>query len=184
MKERREQQAELLAGLAEFRPKMVDASADNSVSHAGIVQALQSFMECIRYLNVRRSKGLQISIESEADVQDLLYLMLRPWITDLIYENPTGKVGNRYAVKDFLSAAARTVVEAKYVRDASHGRSISKELHDDIEMYRRHPTCDHVVFFVYDADSQIADRAALRADIESNRVYDGRPLHCHLIVCP
>jgi hypothetical protein len=97
-------------------------------------------------LNTRRSTGARLNLQSEADVQDAIYLMLRPWVEDLISENPTDKVGNRYSIKDFLSKSLRSVVEVKYIRDESHGKNISKELHDDIEVYRRHPYCDHLIF--------------------------------------
>lgn len=141
-------------------------------------------MECVRYLNTRRSKNAILKLESEADVQDAIFLMLRAWITDLSYENPTDKSGNRYSIKDFLAPSARTVIEAKYVRDQSHGKLISKELHDDIEVYRRHPKCDHLVFFIYDPDSAIPDVRALTNDIVTERSYEGKVLRTHLIVKP
>src|SRR5687767_7685827 len=99
MNQRRERQAEILSGLASFRPKIIDETSCEKITYKEIIRALGSFMECIRYLNVRRSGGLQASITGEADVQDFIYLMLRPWIGDLRYENPTDKVGNRHAVK-------------------------------------------------------------------------------------
>ncbi len=74
---------------------------------------------------------------------------------DLVPENPTDKVASRYSIKDFLSVSARTVIEAKYVRESGHGKSITKELHDDIENYRHHPACRNLVFFIYDPDSLI-----------------------------
>ena len=51
--------------------------------------------------------------------------MLRPWVHDLTWENPTDKVGSRYAIKDFLSKQFKVVVEAKYVRDKEHGKHIT-----------------------------------------------------------
>jgi len=42
------------------------------------------------------------------------------------------------------------------------GKNISKELHDDIEMYRAHPRCDDLIFFVYDLNLFIPDQRALR----------------------
>ena len=141
----------------------------------------------MRYLNTRRSAGAVINIQSEADVQDVLYLLLRPWITDLVYESPSDKFGNRYVIKDFSSTAGRFVIDAKYIRDKDHGRLISKELHDDIEMYRTHPRCDDLVFFVYDPDAFIPDERALREAIEIERAYGAqgeRRLRCHLIVEP
>lgn len=177
------QQAEICASLAGLRPQ-IEEKLKTGLSYADIVSALEQFMECVRYLNTRRSTGAKLNLEGEDDVQDAIYLMLRPWVTDLIYENPTGKVGNRFTIKDFLSKSTKTVIEAKFIRDKAHGKQISKDLHDDIEVYRHHQYCEHLVFFIYDPNSSIPDVAALREEIVSDRVYSGRSLHCHLIVRP
>ena len=151
-----------------------------------VITALEEFDACVRYLNTRRSAGAVIDIQSEADVQDVIYLLLRPWIVDLVYESPADKSANRYVIRDFSSPDGRFVIDAKYIRDKEHGRLISKELHDDIEMYRRHPQCDDLVFFVYDPDALIPDKRALREAIETERTYgeDHKLLRCHLIVKP
>ncbi len=178
-----EQQAELCSRLTELRPKFT-FKQETELSYSDIISALPQLMECVRYLNTRRSTGAKLNLESEADVQDALYLMLRPWITDLIYENPTSKTGNRFAFKDFIAKSARTVIEAKFIRDETHGKQISKEIHDDIEIYRNHPECEHLIFFIYDPNSLIPNTAALEEEITTSRIYNGRPLYCHLIVKP
>jgi hypothetical protein len=178
------EQSEILAGLAALRLKLAESDPTSAVSCSNILLALEQFGECVRYLNTRRSKGAKLNLEDEADVQDAIYLMLRPWVTDLIHESPTEKVGNRYAIRDFLAPTAKTIIEAKYIRDESHGKQISKEMHDDIEIYRHHPKCDHLIFFIYDPDSLIPNVAALSKEITTGRVYDGHPLHCHLVVRP
>src|SRR5438552_723652 len=101
----------------------------NSITAMEIAPALEEFMESVRYLNTRRTGGAILRLQSEADVQDAIYLMLRPWVTDLVPEDPSGRVGNRYTIKDFLSPSAKTVIEAKFIRDRDHGRHISSELH-------------------------------------------------------
>lgn len=184
MKQRIAEQAEILAGLSELRPSLVEAAVISDISHVNMLAALEQFGECVRYLNTRRSTGTRLNLENEGDVQDAIYLMIRPWVLDLVHENPTSKVGNRFAIKDFLSPTARTVIEAKYIRDEAHGKQISKELHDDIEVYRHHPHCDHLIFFIYDPDSLIPNVAALQREMATNRVYDGRTLYCHLVVRP
>lgn len=177
--------ADICAGLATIAKKYaLQTSAQPSGEFASIVGALENFMECVRYLNTRRSGGAILSLESEADVQDAIYLMLRPWVKDLIPEDPTGRIGNRYAIKDFISMSARTIVEAKFIRDKDHARSISKELHDDIETYRHHQHCDNIIFFMYDPDTHISDCDALKRAIHAGRVYDGRALNVLLIVKP
>jgi hypothetical protein len=149
-----------------------------------IVLALDEFMECVRYLNTRRSSTV-LTLDSEAAVQDAIYLMLRPWVLDLVPENPTDRVAaSRYVIKDFISASAKSVIEAKFIRDAAHGKSITKELHDDIETYRSHPHCENIIFFIYDPDALIPDKAALGRQILTSRMYGGIPLTCYLVVKP
>ncbi len=184
MKSTREIQSEILAGLADLKLNSMEKGYQPEVSFDKILLALEQFGECVRYLNTRRSSGTKLNLENEADVQDAIYLMLRPWVTDLIHETPTGKVGNRYVIKDFLSPSARTIIEAKFIRDENHGKQVSKELHDDIEMYRHHAQCDHLIFFIYDPDSLIPNVTALNNEIITKRVYDDRILYCHLVVRP
>jgi hypothetical protein len=180
------QQAQLCDNVAmlnrKYAPEVIGATP--GVDADGIVAALHQFAECVRYLNTRRSAGAVLNLNNENDVQDAVYLMLRPWVHDLRSENPTDRIANRYTIKDFISFAAETVIEVKYVRDAHHGRQISSEMHDDIETYRHHPKCRTLVFFVYDPEVLIPDQESLRAQIEEPRLYGNRPLRCVLIVKP
>jgi hypothetical protein len=150
---------------------------------AAILAALGQFMEVVRYLNTRRSQNT-LALDSEAAVQDAVYLMLRPWVVDLVPETPTERIANRFTIKDFVSATANTIVEAKFIRDKDHGKGVTKEIHDDIETYRHDPRCNHLIFFIYDPDAMIPDQAALRRQIETRRVYDEKQLICHLVLAP
>jgi DpnII restriction endonuclease len=159
-------------------------AAARTIDHLAILGALDQFMECVRYLNTRRTDGAVLTLDSEAAVQDAIYLMLRPWVHDLTPENPTDRQASRFTIKDFVSKQALTVIEAKFVRDRDHGRTITREMHDDIEMYRNHASCRHLIFFVYDPNALIPDQAALRRQIEIERSYAGSILSCYLLVKP
>ena len=174
----------IIGGLASLAAAKPSASSAKGIGVADVCAALQEFNECVRYLNTRRSAGAVLQLDSEAAVQDALYLILRPWVPDLVPETPTEKTGNRFTVRDFMSGALRLVIEAKFVRDKQHGNNISKELHDDIEVYRHNHYCDTILFFIYDPDSNIPDERELRRTIEQSRVYDGLPLTRILIVKP
>ncbi len=173
-------QAEILSGLVHLQ-KTEEASS-LPVEPLTITKALQEFSECVRYLKTRRSKGAVINLESEADVQDVVFLMLRPWVHDLVPENPTGKTANRYALGDFFSKSAKTIIEVKFIREKEHGKEIIGELSEDIELYRDH--CDHLIFFIFDPDSNIPDGDALKRAITVERMYAGKRLHCQLIIRP
>jgi len=176
--------AAVLGGLAALANQPLPTVSRGSAGIIDVCSALDEFSECVRYLNTRRSSGAILQLDSEAAVQDALFLIVRPWVRDLVPESPTERLGNRYSVKDFRSKQLRLVLEAKFVRDKQHGRNISKELHDDIEVYRHAPDCDTILFFVYDPDSNIPDSRELKRTIEQNRVYDGRALQCLLMIKP
>ncbi len=125
-----------------------------------------------------------MTLSSEGDVQDSLYIMLRPWVADLKYEYPTSKNGNRFVIKDFFIPSAEMIIEAKYIRDKRHGKDVSKELHDDIEMYRQRGDASLIVFFIYDPDSNIPSVDDLKSSLEIDRVYNGKSLQIEVIVKP
>jgi hypothetical protein len=156
----------------------------SEVSVGAVLAALNSFTDIVRYLNTRRSKGAILDLSNEGAVQDALYLMLRPWILDLVPETPTEKIANRFSIKDFASRSCRFVVEAKFVRDVAHGKSLAKEINDDIETYRYHPNCDDLIFFIYDPNGHIPDSAALERHVRTSRSYDGRVLRCYGVIKP
>lgn len=160
------------------------ASSREESKVGAVLSALNSFSEIVRYLNTRRSRGAILSLDDEAAVQDVLYLMLRPWVHDLVPENPTDKVANTYAIKDFVSLANRFVLEAKYIRDDRHGKTIVTEINNDIETYRYHPSCDDLIFFIYDPNSHIPDSAAVTRHLQSSRTYDTKVLRCHGVIKP
>ena len=170
--------------ISKIIPQSIGEVSAERLSIHKVLSALGQFQECVRYLNTRRSKGAAIDINGEDDLQDVLYLMLRPWIIDLTPENPTDKAASRYSFEDFLSKESGIVVEAKYVRDKKHGKEITRELNDDIENYRNHPNCDCLVFFIYDPNSLIPDVTALRKHVETKRNYNGKTLSVHCVVKP
>lgn len=170
--------------LQKFGRPLVEKAGENKISVPEVMAALNSFSEVNRYLNTRRSTGAILKLSNEAAVQDVLYMMLRPWILDLVPEGPTDKVANRFSIKDFASHAGRFVIEAKYVRNPDHGKSLAKELNDDIETYRYHPKCDDLIFFIYDPDAHIPDVGAVERHLGTNRVYDGKVLRCHGVIKP
>ena len=160
------------------------ARVGTAISPATVVTCLEQFQECVRYLNTRRSKYSLITISSEDDVQDLIFLMLRPTILDLIPENPLEKTAGRYVIQDFLTKELKVVVEAKFIRDQKHGREITKELHDDIEMYRIHPNCSFIIFFIYDRNALIPDVRSLKEQIEGVRDYNGKHVQVFCVIKP
>ena len=70
--------AAALGGLASLGAATKSTNAAPLFGINSALLTLHEFGECVRYLNTRRSVGAIIDIQSEADVQDVLYLLLRP----------------------------------------------------------------------------------------------------------
>jgi REase_DpnII-MboI len=90
------------------------------------------------YPLTNRRKGLPtLAFDSEYDVQDLLHVLLRPWVKDIRPEEYTPSYAGKSTRMDFLLPDHATVVELKFVRDVTHGKNIGQELQIDIGHYRR-----------------------------------------------
>ena len=159
-------------------------AAQDPPTLARALAILEEFGTCASYLRTRRARGGTLKLESEADVQDVIFTMLKPSVPDLIPESPIQKVASRYVIQDFVTKQLQLVIEAKFVRDQKHATGITKELNDDIEMYQHDPNCQTLVFFVYDPQGLIRDRGDVKRHIEKIRTFGGRAVQYFLIVKP
>ncbi|MCH7903373.1 MAG: hypothetical protein IH944_02270 [Armatimonadetes bacterium] len=126
----------------------------------------------------------KFAVSSEAEVQDLMYSILKPILPDLYDENPQPKAGIISSRPDFTSRAAKAFFEAKFVNSKSHAKSVQREMQTDIEQYAHSQDCNEIWFYVYDPHNHIADAEAMRKAIERDRTLDGRRVTARLIVQP
>jgi hypothetical protein len=145
-----------------------------------VLRALDGFSEIARRLRTRRKGKSPFMIEDEYDVQDLLYAILKPHIPDLSDEEWTEKDATRAKRIDFVSSSARLGIEAKIIRNTDHAKDISEELKIDIESYYIHPSCDTLVFFIYDPKNLLVDPGQHETQLSGPRVIKGR--HMEVIV--
>jgi hypothetical protein len=97
-------------------------------------------------------------IESEADVQRLLYFQLRSVFSSTVFEDPQPKDGVRSTRPDFGIRDLRLAVEAKYIRRANEFGKVQLELESDsASFFPGSGRYDRLLMFVYDA-SQATDR--------------------------
>ena len=123
-----------------------------------LMDALDAFPGLVGYLNGRRSGGGIASVNSEADVQDLLYLSLKPLFPEMVYEEPTQKGAAAYSIGDFSIPSLKLVLEAKYVAKQADVKAKGNEIAEDIWKYTTQTDCERIIFFVYDPYLLIPDR--------------------------
>ena len=124
-----------------------------------LLEALKTFPTLVGYLNGRRSSGGPIVIASEADVQDLIYISLKPMFPDMVYEEPTKKGPAGYSVGDFSVPSLKLILEIKFIAARQDVKTKADEISEDIWKYTTQTDCERVVFFVYDPCLLIPDRA-------------------------
>jgi hypothetical protein len=128
-----------------------------------ILKGLPRAMSPLTY----RRKGLPtLAFDNEYDVQDLLHVLLRPWVKDIRPEEYTPSYAGKSTRMDFLLPDHATVIELKFVRDVTHGKNIGQELQIDIGHYRRHPGCKRLWCVIYDPNHFLVNSDGLAKDLE------------------
>lgn len=139
-----------------------------------VLEVLDLIPELARRMRERKHGRPPFLMENEYDVQDLLYVTLKPPLPDLTDEEWTFKDAGGAKRIDLVSAAHRICIEAKKARNVDHAREIADELRVDFESYYVHPACDTLVVFVYDPTSLIADARKVEDDLSGPRTIKGR----------
>jgi hypothetical protein len=148
------------------------------------LRAINAFPELARRLRARKHGRPPLPIENEYDVQDILYVALKPHIPDLSDEEWTRKDAGSAKRIDLVSLAARLCIETKMVRDDAHAKALGNELKIDIESYHVHEACDTLIMFVYDPHHHLSDARQQEAQLSGPRTIKGRRLHVEVYVRP
>ena len=135
------------------------------------------------YPLTNRRKGVQaLTFTNEYDVQDLLHVLLRPWVKDIRPEEYTPSYAGKSTRMDFLLPEHRTVVELKFVRDVGHGKNVGQELIVDIGHYRQHPHCDRLWCVVFDPNHYLPNRDGLIGDLQGVHRQDDKAVDVRVLV--
>lgn len=135
------------------------------------------------YPLTHRRKGLPtLAFDSEYDVQDLLHVLLRPWVKDIRSEEYTPSYAGKSTRMDFLLPEHTTVLELKFVRDAHHAKTIGQELQIDIGHYRQHPQCQRLWCVVFDPSGCLVNGDGLRRDLEGTHQQGDKTVEVKILV--
>lgn len=104
--------------------------------------------------------------KDEYDVQDILWLMLRPYFDDLRYEEYLPKVGRSGHRYDIGIPQLLTVVEAKYIRKVGDFQKIVDEVGKDSAQLQPQSAFTRIVVFAYDETCSVEHHAWTRDALE------------------
>ena len=136
-----------------------EATSELLRSPATIVHLLEQFepsMKRWRWDVSTLQSPIRWPVVSEREIQDILYLMLRPVFLDLEDEDALPKFGHSTYRADFGIPSLGLLIEVKYARSASDFKNIEKEVLEDIVPYLQTPERYHrIVVFIYDDSASV-----------------------------
>lgn len=132
-------------------------------SHSALTDVLSKFessMKRWRFDNDTLASPIKWPITSEREVQDIVWIILRPYFADLIDEETLPKLGHSSYRPDFAIPSLRSLVEVKFVRNRADFKRIEKEIIQDSVGYLT-STSDYnkIIVFIYDHSSSIQEHA-------------------------
>jgi hypothetical protein len=142
-----------------IRHAVSEATSAALQSPATVVQALGNFetsMKRWRWDSDKLQSPVRWPIRSEREVQDILWLILRPIFNDLEDEDTLPKFGHSTYRADFGVPSLGLLIEVKYARSPNDFKAIEKEVLEDLVPYLRSPErYREVVVFIYDESSSV-----------------------------
>ena len=147
---------------------ILDASISQAVlSQSHLVTILTRFepaMHRWRWDDSKLQHPIRWEISSEREVQDILWLMLRPVFDDLVDEETLAKMGHASYRADFGIPSLGVLIEVKYVRKSSDFKEIEQQVMVDSVAYLPGTTAyKEIVVFIYDASASVQEHSTAAA---------------------
>jgi hypothetical protein len=124
-----------------------------------ISSILKRFRPCCSYLHS--------NIDSEVDVQDIIWIMLRSNYPKVEREETLRKFGLKSYRPDFGIPDLKTLIEVKFINDKTNPKDIQEEILADIEGYlNKNEEYNNIIVFIYDKANKIKDPEPLTEDLK------------------
>lgn len=108
---------------------------------------------------LRIQRPVQWQITAEREVQDILWLVLRSLVDDVIDEETLPRLGHSTYRADFGIPSLRLLIEAKYCRQANDFKAVEKEIMEDSCAYLAlsQDRYDRILVFIYDHSASVQE---------------------------
>jgi len=140
--------------------------------------------DIVGYFQNHRPTSSYSKINDEYKVQDLIYMVLSPIISDLHYEDPLSKPrgGIAFSRIDFSSAKLELLIEVKYVDSGAKARAIEAEMAEDITKYGRSRKFSWLIFYIYSSNYSFAKKAQFEHGFTAKHSIDGNQFNTICII--
>lgn len=150
---------QLLILLEDIEKKLLQVKYINKSAEDTVRQILNNFSNAIKKITTnRRVSHEPFTIADEYDVQDILYVILKPIFPNLKEEDPIPKVGGKSTKIDLILREENILIETKMIKSSDKNeRNFIEELKVDIESYHSCQWLKTLFFFVYDPQNKTRD---------------------------
>jgi hypothetical protein len=142
--------------LREATSESAAAALQTPATLAHLLRQFESALKRWRWDDDSLQHPVRWKVRSEREVQDILWLILRPQCLDLEDEDTLPKFGHSTYRADFGVPSLGLLIEAKFARAAGDFKAIEKEVLEDLVPYLKAPErYREVLIFIYDDSSSV-----------------------------
>lgn len=135
---------------------------------------LHRFNVTAREVRARENGRSSFFLRDDVDVRDLAFSMLKTLVTDL---ERTATTGGRH---DLASESLGLVIDVKSTLWPGREKTLVQECHERIQQSASFAGLNHLVFFLYDPDSFLLDRARISQELSGARTKAGDGFLVHV----
>jgi REase_DpnII-MboI len=133
---------------------------------SAILSRFEAAMKRWRYDSVDLKRPIRWQIDSEREVQDILWLILRSYFDDLIDEQALPKFGHKFYKPDFAIPSLRLLIEVKYAYQRDDFKKLEQEIMVDTIAYLANTQdYDRIIAFIYDESSSVQEHETTKRDL-------------------
>ena len=131
--------------------KGVEKIVESPSKLRSLLKKFPAAMKRWRFDGKSLKNSIKWPVRNEREVQDIIWLMLRPYYDDLIDEESLRKLGHSSYKPDFAVPSLRTLLEVKYIRASTEFKKTEKEVMEDSIGYLLGSTdYEKLIVFIYD----------------------------------
>ena len=144
------------------------------------------FQSVVGYFVNHRAKSPFANIDDEYKVQDLLYCLLLTVLSDLQYEDPSGKPkGSLTSTRmDLVSKSQQLIIEAKFASSKHSATDIESEISEDIVKYGKLQNFSTIIFFIYCSNYTFPNQTEFELGFSDRHEIAGHRFRTYCIIKP
>jgi hypothetical protein len=158
-----------------------------SPSHvSAILSRFQDGMRRWRWDSEQVKHPIQWVIREEREIQDIIWIMLKPVFPDLVDEDTLPKLGHSSYKADFGIPSLGLLIEVKMARKAEDFKGIEKEIMEDSRGYlTQTDRYNRILVFIYDDSASVQEHGITKQALEKlpeieHVIIVSRPSHLPL----